>query len=124
MDIHIGKAILLQLKETGMSKSEFGRRIRRAPQTVQDIIRKKSIDTDLLSRISVVLEYDFFKLYSIPGDKALSGVSMPKEKATKLIAENDELKRMNSLLNKSLKDKDRIIALLEKKKGTKSKRKG
>ncbi len=51
-----------------MSKSEFGRRINRAPQTVQDIFNRKSIDTDLLIKISDVLEFNFFSLFRDKSD--------------------------------------------------------
>jgi len=110
MDIHIGKAILEVWEKSNMSKSEFGRRINRAPQTVQHIFRKRSIDTDLLLVISQVLSYNFFTLYSIPGDKTL-GTSSSKDKLVKL---NASLAKENKMLNKALKDKELIIELMTK----------
>jgi len=63
MEIHIGKEIKKQLLETGMSKSEFARRINKTSQNVYDIFDRKTIDTSLLVTISEVLEFDFFELY-------------------------------------------------------------
>ncbi len=98
MDIHIGKAILKQLEQTGMSKSEFGRRINRAPQTVQDIISKPSIDTNLLQAISKVLGFNFFTLYTSGETATLGDASQPKDKFTKLTAKITELVKVNEKL--------------------------
>jgi len=63
MEIHVGKQIKKRLLETGMSKSEFARRINKTSQNVYDIFDRKTIDTGLLVTISEVLEFDFFELY-------------------------------------------------------------
>jgi len=64
MSFHIGKLILKHLEGMGMNKSEFARRIGVTPQNVYSIFRRKSISTDLLFRISRVLDYDFFQYYT------------------------------------------------------------
>jgi hypothetical protein len=65
MEIHIGQMIKTRLEETGMKKSEFARRINRTSQNVYDIFQRKSIDTDLLSTISHILDCNFFEPYSM-----------------------------------------------------------
>ena len=65
MEIHIGKLIKKRLLETGMSKSEFARRINKTSQNVYDIFERKTIDTGLLLTISAVLDFNFFEPYSI-----------------------------------------------------------
>lgn len=117
MNIHIGKIILKKLKESGMSKSEFARRINKSPQNVQDIFTRQSIDTKLLSDISEVLGYSFFTLFLKNSDSKQLGET-PKTK-DKLTIKIEKLTEINLLLNKSLKDKERIISLLEKKQSKK-----
>ena|ERR1043165_3856016 len=102
-NINIGKAILKKFDETGMSKSEFGRRINKSPQNVQDIFTRESIDTKLLADISKVLKFNFFTLYI-------------KDSDNKQLGKIDELNKYVLALEKSLVDKDKIIALYEKKK--------
>jgi transcriptional regulator with XRE-family HTH domain len=63
VDLHIGELIEERLKEVGMTKSEFARRINRARQNINDILQRKSIDTDLLYDISIALSYNFFEIY-------------------------------------------------------------
>src|SRR6185436_16220002 len=63
MGIHIGKLIEERLATSGMNKSAFARRISKARQNVNDILNRKSIDTDLLLSISKALHYDFFQHY-------------------------------------------------------------
>ncbi|MDE6347648.1 MAG: transcriptional regulator [Bacteroides sp.] len=60
-DIHIGSIIRCKLEESPLSIAEFAERINRTRPTVYDIFNRKSIDTDLLVRISEVLDYDFLR---------------------------------------------------------------
>lgn len=56
----LGQMIAERLKAIGMSKAEFGRRINTSRQNVSLILRKESMDTKLLQKISEVLDHDFF----------------------------------------------------------------
>ena len=58
-DIHIGSIIEKKLTEKSMTKTELAERINRSRSDVNDILKRKSIDTRLLIDISKVLEYDF-----------------------------------------------------------------
>ena len=59
MEIHAGERIKEYLAVTGLSVSEFARRLRCHRQNVYDIFKRKTIDVTLLQRISKVLEHDF-----------------------------------------------------------------
>jgi hypothetical protein len=61
MEVHVGKLIEWRLDEMGMTKAEFGRRINTSRQNVNSLLRKPSLDTAYLQKISEALHYDFFK---------------------------------------------------------------
>ena len=60
----IGRLIEKRVKELGMAKAEFARRINRSPQNVNDLFKRKSVDSEFLSEISKVLDFNFFTLLS------------------------------------------------------------
>ncbi len=63
-DIHIGTQIKSVLETKGISVTEFARRINKSRENIYSIFTRKSIDTSLLAKISEVLDYDFFRMYS------------------------------------------------------------
>lgn len=64
MEKPIGAMIADRLKEIGMSKAEFGRRMNCSRQNVSLIVKKESIDTGVLKRAGKVLGCDFFQMLS------------------------------------------------------------
>jgi hypothetical protein len=62
--MHIGRAIKNRLREIGKSVVCFSRELPCSRANVYLIFEKNSIDTDLLMRISRILDFDFFELYS------------------------------------------------------------
>ena len=62
-DIHIGSIIRQKVRERELSVSAFARAIHCSRTNVHSIFKRKSIDVDLLIRISAVLEFDFLKYY-------------------------------------------------------------
>jgi len=58
-NVHIGKIIKEKLVEKSMTITAFAKSIDRERTTVYDIFERKSIDIELLIKISNVLEYDF-----------------------------------------------------------------
>ena len=66
MSVHIGKRIEKRLRELGMSKAEFGRRIETSRQNVSLILERPHIYTDQLQRICEALDFDFFQFYYRP----------------------------------------------------------
>lgn len=88
MGIHIGSLIEARIKALGMTKAEFGRRINTTRQNVNTILRKHSLDAELLQRISLVLKYDFFKYYSITTDEEVATKEPEIERPTiKIVVE-------------------------------------
>ncbi len=122
VELHIGEIIEERLKEVGMTKSEFARRINRARQNINDILRRKSVDTDLLFEISKALSYNFFKVYDLElrsmeesSDKVIkepsSGYSSQEDQLQECKDELSEaqkeityLKKINNLLEEQLKN--------------------
>ena len=63
-NIHIGSIIKKVLIEQSLSVTEFASKINRERTTVYDIFERKSIDIELLIKISHALNYDFIhKVY-------------------------------------------------------------
>lgn len=62
--MHIGQLIRQQVDEQGKTVVWFARQLSYSRTNVYKIYDKASIDTDVLIRISNILHYDFFKLYS------------------------------------------------------------
>ena len=62
--IHIGNLIQKELRQQKRSFTWFAEQICCDRSNVYKIIQKKSIDTDLLQRISITLKKDFFQYYS------------------------------------------------------------
>ena len=74
MDIHAGEKIKEYFAITGLSVSEFARRLHCHRQNVYDIFKRKTIDVTLLQRISKVLEHDFVS--EIYGTKQSSKITL------------------------------------------------
>ena len=63
-DIFIGKYIEERINESGISQERVAKFIKYNEQDIPKIFESKSIDSETLLRLSKVLEYDFFRLYS------------------------------------------------------------
>jgi transcriptional regulator with XRE-family HTH domain len=63
MPIHIGELIKQKADAKKLSLEDLGKLINRTRQTVGDIYKRKSIDTELLIAISIALDFDFFEIY-------------------------------------------------------------
>lgn len=62
--MHIGKLIKQQMEEQNRTVSWLAHELSYCRTNIYKIYDKKSIDTDLLLRISSILGYDFFAAYS------------------------------------------------------------
>jgi transcriptional regulator with XRE-family HTH domain len=117
MSFHIGNLINEQRKKAGMTKSEFARRIASSPQSIHYALKRKSIDTDLLQKISKTLDYDFFQHY-IGGKRSNHLINFSANEM------KDELNRVKNELeiitrqNEYLKE---IIALIKPASGVEQK---
>ena len=87
-DIHIGSISRSKLEESPLSIAEFAERINRTRPTVYDIFNRKSIDTDLLIKISEVLDYDFLREVYLEEKRLLTAPS-PRYIIGKEVSEQD-----------------------------------
>lgn len=62
--INIGQKIKEVIEIRGMAKTELARRMNMTSSNVHKIFMRKTIDTGLLMRLSVLLEHNFFRYYS------------------------------------------------------------
>lgn len=60
---HIGKLIEEELRRQGRSVSWFAEKLYCDRTNVYSIFKRKSLDTDLLLRISQILNYNFFNIF-------------------------------------------------------------
>ena len=61
---HIGQIIQKELHRQEGAVTWFPRRLYCDRTNVYNIFRRQSLDTELLLRISIILEYNFFQIYS------------------------------------------------------------
>jgi plasmid maintenance system antidote protein VapI len=107
--IHIGKQILSVMGEKRVTKANLARLLGVKPQSVDYLLKRKSIDTDTMYNISLVLDFDFSGLYRInlPEKKQINFDI--KESRTKVLVE--------VLLNKEdiakLNLKNRVLQLFD-----------
>lgn len=59
--MHIGKRINQVVRQKGVSITWLAKKIHCDRRNIYDIFQRECIDTILLQRISMALEYDFFK---------------------------------------------------------------
>lgn len=64
-NVYIGEVIKNVMAERQVTKAELARRLNVKPQSVDYMLRRKSIDTDTMYSVSLALDYDFALLYSI-----------------------------------------------------------
>lgn len=64
MSIHIGKEIEKKTRERGMTVVGLSRELGCHRTNIYRIFDSPTVDTGILSRLSVILQFDFFKLYS------------------------------------------------------------
>jgi len=62
--MHIGEAIRKELERQGKTVVWFAGQLSYTRANIYKIFEKSSIDTELLYRISTVLNMDFFKFYT------------------------------------------------------------
>ena len=117
--IHIGEEIQERLRKKRMKVVDFSRKIDTNRNNIYDIFNRKSIDSGLLMKISEALEFDFFRLYSIPLSKysLVQQLEDPLEELKNyedLKRKSEKLEQENSLLNERIRDKELIIQLMRR----------
>jgi transcriptional regulator with XRE-family HTH domain len=116
MAFHIGEIIKAKAESKGFTQQQLGEKINTSKQNVRDIYTRQTIDTGLLTAISVVLEYDFFQHYYEEAPlQSISGRETDRLKAR--VAQLEELLEKNELeikrLGKELAAQEKIVVLME-----------
>lgn len=97
--VHIGEKIHNKVKEKGLTDAEFGRRINVTRQNAQNIYKRNSIDSEMLAKISNVLNFDFFNFYRLAEEQKIFNIS----KRPKIIFEIEL--NQEEIINLGLKEK-------------------
>lgn len=124
MSIHIGKLIKEKAKSKRLSQEAIGKMINTTKQNVGNIFRRKSIDTDLLLKISEALEFNFFEYYyneeplKSMRNERIKGLMDTVEKQKTELAERAEKIAMLKDLVESQKDNLSLIKESTKKYNT------
>jgi len=109
-EIHIGDKINEVLHQKSVSKAQLARLLEIKPQSVDYLLKRKSIDTDMMYKISVALDYDFselFRINQIKYNQINYDINYDKTKILVEISMNQEdIKKLNI--------KDKVLHLLEK----------
>lgn len=63
-EIHIGEIIRRRLKENERTVSWLARKLHCDRSNIYKIFEKKSIDIEQLQKISEIMDYNFFEIYS------------------------------------------------------------
>jgi len=110
IDLHIGDSILSVMNQKGITKAEFARMLGIKPQSVDYLLKRKSIDTDALYNISVALDFDFSKFYRInQTDSEQINFDIDKSKAKVVVEiqlDVEDIVKLNL--------KNRIVQILDK----------
>lgn len=104
----LGEKIKEKLIESGLSHTDFAKRIGRSRNYAYSILERNEVSTEDLYRISKVLGYNFFAAYherlrNLPPFQDTTDVKplLPtEEKLSFLESENDNLKKIIELLEK------------------------
>ncbi|HAE66086.1 MAG TPA: hypothetical protein DCG77_02435, partial [Sphingobacterium sp.] len=61
MSFHLGKKVEEIAKSKGYSQTALGKRVNMSKPGIASMYKRSGIDTDLLIKLTEVLDYDFFK---------------------------------------------------------------
>lgn len=105
MSIHIGLMIWKEMKAKGITASSLALALNMSKIKAQEILNHDNIDVVLLSKISEILEYNFFSYYE--SSDVFSKIKSDKKQKT-----TEEIKRLKEILqekNKIIELKDQFI---------------
>lgn len=105
-EIHIGYLIKQKMKELHINNTAMAKKIDLTRQNIGSIVKRKSINTDLLRTISEGLGYDFFQHYTL-----VKKVDLEK-KIEELLAEKADIYKQLEDSRKEVAHCERIIKLL------------
>ncbi len=119
MSIHIGQLIKEKVTEKRLSQEALGKMINTTKQNVGNIYKRRSIDTQLLLKLCVVLEYNFFEAFfneeplKTMRKKEIDAFNGEIKALQNIIKQKDErIKDLEEIMNSNKK----VISLLEEEK--------
>lgn len=111
-DKHVGTMITNQLKKMGLRPADLARRLEYSMPGTTNLLNRKSMQTELLRKVSLALEHNFFDRFAdIPEQVDTSEL---EGKVKELTAEVAEAQKENRELNKEVEYLKKIVALYEK----------
>ena len=114
MVVNIGKKIAERAKELRIGPTELAKLIDTSKQNIHGIFKRVSINTELLYKLSIALEYDFFSYYSQGEKKKFENKEKEKE-ITRQTSELKELKKELKGVSEKYELQKRLNELLENK---------
>lgn len=102
--LHIGQEIQKVFATKGMTVVEFAKRINTSRENVYGIFNRKSIDVVLLSKISEVLDYNFFQYYINEKFTGYLELNLVKKQLELAEREIEYLKKINKLIDQKNSD--------------------
>jgi transcriptional regulator with XRE-family HTH domain len=119
MSIHIGQLIKEKVTEKRLSQEALGKMINTTKQNVGNIYKRRSIDTQLLLKLCVVLEHNFFEAFyseeplKTMRQKEIEAFTNEIKTLQNIIRQKDErIKDLEEIMNSNKK----VISLLEEEK--------
>ena len=109
-DIYIGYLIKRKMNELHINNTAMAKKVGLTRQNIGSIVKRKSINTDLLRTISEALGYDFFQHYALVKNVDL------ESKIEGLLDEKANIKTQLEDYRKEVAHCERIIDLLSSKK--------
>jgi transcriptional regulator with XRE-family HTH domain len=99
-EIFIGSLIQKKFKESGLSIAEFASQIACEVRNVQKIFKKEHLSSDLLLKISQVLNYDFFEFYSQQLHPERKEIILETETCIKVNIPEKEIEKLANIIEK------------------------
>ena len=119
MSIHIGERIRKRAKELRIGPTELGKMIHTSKQNVMGIYKRKSLDAEMLSKISKALDYDFFYHYQAQTSPPIFNGDITEYKKAKPLLTSpkgrDKYLEQIKQLQKAISEKENEIIGLQKK---------
>lgn len=118
MPIEIGQIIKEVLKAQGRNHNDLAILINRHPKTVANILKRKTMDTDLLRSICKALNHDFLKYYYKEEPLRFFREEEIKEIGQEVANLKQELNLKNEFIatqNKYVQSQEDVIRLLKEK---------
>ncbi|KQM72932.1 hypothetical protein ASE74_21780 [Pedobacter sp. Leaf216] len=116
MSINIGLVIWKEMKAKSFSREQLAEAAGISKHRVGTLLKSTTIDTGILTRISIALEVNFFEYYRKDEDLARFETNLNTQSNDGISSLKNLIKEKNRLLelyNETIKSQKKIIASLE-----------